>query len=175
MRDHTGQLSNTGLTAPTDSPVLGSPPPGPELIIGSNIFRNTNGVVKIHGKEQLVLEYQPEHGALLVTIDVYGEAGDHIAHVRRNRLLLNTDKRFAVECGGITPEGGSPFVRLLERGVVVFEASAVSDRRFQITTGKFYSHKGVAVEITPHYCRIGSGTALFGDIVENRGGTVVLG
>jgi len=31
------------------------------------------------------------------------------------------------------------------------------------------------VEITPHYCRVGSGTALFGNIVEARGGPAVLG
>lgn len=177
MRDQTGRLSDAGVSSPPDLPVLGSPPPGPELLIGSNIFRNTNGVVKIHGKEQLVLEYRPEDGALLLTIDLYGEAGDHIAHVRRNRLLLNKGERFTIECGGITAEGPPPFVRLCARssGAIVFEARAVSDRRFHISTGKFYSHQGLAVEITPHYCRIGSGTALFGDIVENRGGTVILG
>ena len=31
-----------------------------ELRIGSNIFRNTNGVVTIHGKEQLVIDIQNE-------------------------------------------------------------------------------------------------------------------
>jgi hypothetical protein len=177
MRDHTGRLSDAGVPSPADPLVLGSPLPGPELLIGSNIFRNTNGVVKIHGKEQLVLEYRPENGVLLLTIDLYGEAGDHIAHVRRNRLLLNKGERFLLESGGITPEGGNPFVRLCERSSagVVFEASALSERRFHIHTGKFYSHQGLAVDITPHYCRIGSGTALFGDIVENRGGTVALG
>jgi hypothetical protein len=40
---------------------------------------------------------------------------------------------------------------------------------------KFYSHKGTLVDITPHYCRIGAGTTLFGDISENKGGPVVLG
>jgi hypothetical protein len=31
------------------------------------------------------------------------------------------------------------------------------------------------VEITPHYCRIGSGTTLFGNIMEARGGPAILG
>jgi hypothetical protein len=57
----------------------------------------------------------------------------------------------------------------------VLEARAVSENKIQITSGKFYSHKGTLVEITPHYCRIGSGMTLFGNIVENRGGMVVLG
>ena len=46
---------------------------GLELLIGSNKFRNTNGVVRIQGKEQLFLESKPEQGLLLVTIDLYGE------------------------------------------------------------------------------------------------------
>lgn len=177
MTENSGGLSNAGLSTHTDMPVLGGPPPGPELLIGSNIYRNTNGVVKIHGKEQLVLEYRPEDGRLLLTIDLYDEAGDHVAHIRRNRLLLNSNERFAIDSAGAGGDGERPFVRLSQRGpgTVVFEASALSDRRFFISAGKFYSHKGMAVDITPHYCRIGCGTALFGDIVENRGGTVVLG
>ncbi|ALA60684.1 hypothetical protein [Nitrospira moscoviensis] len=150
---------------------------GPELLIGSNIFRNTNGVVKIDGKEQLVLEYRPEQALLWLTIDLYGEAGDHIAHVRRNRVVLNQGGRFSIESRGPGPEGEPPSVRLWDQqsGVLVCEANAVAENKIRISAGKFYSHKGQPVEITPHYCRIGSGTALFGDIVESRGGTVVLG
>jgi hypothetical protein len=59
-------------------------------------------------------------------------------------------------------------------GEVVLEVRALSETRSQIAAGKFCSHKGIPVEITPHYCRIGSGTTRFGDIVENRGGSVTL-
>ncbi len=152
------------------------PKVGPELLIGSNIFRNTNGVVKIHGKEQLVVEHRPEQGILFLTLDLYSEAGIHSAHVRRNRLVLNPGDRFGIEAGPL-PETGSPGVRLYDHltGTIVCEASVVSDNKIRISAGKFYSHKGVLVDITPHYCRIGSGTTLFGDVVENRGGTVALG
>lgn len=159
----------------------GASPPklGMEFLIGSNIFRNTNGVVKIHGKEQLVLEYKPERGLLLLTIDLYGEAGNHIAHLRRNALALNQDGRFAIEVHQAAPDvpGDVPSVRLRDQqsGALVFEASTLSDQKIHITIGKFFSHKGLPVEITPHYCRIGSGMTLFGDIVDSRGGMVVLG
>jgi hypothetical protein len=31
------------------------------------------------------------------------------------------------------------------------------------------------VSISPHYCRIGTGLTMFGDVVEGRGGTVAIG
>jgi hypothetical protein len=151
---------------------------GLELHIGSNIFRNTNGVVKIHGKEQIVVELRPDQGLLLLTLDLYSTAGAHLAHLRRNVLVLNRTDRFSVEIHRST-ETGAPdpaWVRVSDEttGEVALEVRALSDSRSQIAAGKFCSHKGIPVEITPHYCRTGSGTTRFGDIVESRGGSVTL-
>lgn len=163
----------------TDAAASGAPRTGLELLIGSNIFRNSNGVVKIHGKEQLVVESKPEQSLLLVTIDFYTEAGAHIAHLRRNVLALNQAGQFAVDIHrpAADSSGDPPWVRVFDQlgQQVVFEASIVSENKIRISTGRFYSHKGIPVEITPHYCRIGSGMTRFGDIVEARGGTIVLG
>jgi hypothetical protein len=60
-------------------------------------------------------------------------------------------------------------------GQVVLEARMASEYRVDISSGRLYSHKGMPVEITPHYCRIGSGTTLFGNIMEARGGPAILG
>ncbi|HWV46298.1 MAG TPA: hypothetical protein VN039_09825 [Nitrospira sp.] len=153
--------------------------PGLELRIGSNIFRSTNGVVKIHGKEQLVLEVKPERGLLLATLDLYNEHGIRLAHLRRNVLMLNDNGRFTVDVllgqGLSSVDSPSILVTDLQLGHVVLEARMTSEHRVDLVCGKLYSHKGMLVEITPHYCRIGSGTALFGNIVEARGGPAILG
>lgn len=179
MIDETLEPFRAGLSSRTDVTVAETQKPGLELLIGSNIFRNTNGVVKIHGKEQLVLESKLEQGLLLVTIDLYSEGGTHIAHLRRNVLALNQAGQFAIEIHRAQSDSPTeaPWTRLSDQqsGEIVLEAQVVSENKIQITSGKFYSHKGTLVEITPHYCRIGSGKTLFGDIVENRGGMVVLG
>lgn len=145
-----------------------------ELRIGSNIFRNTNGVVTIHGKEQLVVELKPELGQLLITLDLYSEQGVRTAHLRRNVLTLNARGRFAVD----TPQGQTlPSVLLsdLQSGHPVLEVHMVSAYRVDLVCGKLFSHKGMPVEITPHYCRIGSHTTLFGEILDMRGGPAILG
>lgn len=153
--------------------------PGLELRIGSNIFRRTNGVVKIHGKEQLFIEVKPEQGLLLATLDLYNERGIRIAHLRRNILTLNDNGRFAVDVRLgqrlSTVESPSVLVTELQSGHAVLEARLASECRVDLACGKLYSHKGVLVEITPHYCRVGSGTTLFGNIVEARGGPAILG
>lgn len=153
--------------------------PGLELRIGSNIFRSTNGVVKIHGKEQLVIEVKPERGPLLTTLDLYNERCIRIAHLRRNVLTLNDSGRFTVDGplgqGLSSVDSPSILVTDLQSGHVVLEVRRASEYRVDLTCAKLYSHKGMSVEITPHYCRIGSVTTLFGNIVEARGGPAILG
>lgn len=179
MTDDTLEPLNTSPSFREESAAAATQKFGPELLIGSNIFRNTNGVVTIQGKEQLVLETRPEQGLLLVTIDLYDATGSQIAHVRRNALVINRAAQFSIDIHQATTDmpSDAPWVRVYGRqsGEIAFEARIVSDNRLQITSGRFYSHTGALVDITPHYCRIGSGRTLFGDIVENRGKTVVLG
>ncbi len=164
-----------GRTAPAG--VLSRP--GLELRIGSNIFRRTNGVVTIHGKEQLVIEAKPEQGLLLATLDLYNEHGTRIAHLRRNVLTLNDRGQFTVDVRlgqGLSPSD-MPSVRLrdLQSGHFVFEARMASDSRVDLICGRLHSHKGIPVEITSHYCRIGSQAALFREIIEAQGGPAILG
>jgi hypothetical protein len=179
MIDETVESQRTGVATHTDPDGTDTRRTSFEMVIGSNLFRNTNGVVKIRGKEQLVCELRRDQGLLLVTMDLYAQDGAHVAHLRRNVLALNQSGQFAVEIDRSHEDGlgDMPTVRVWDRrsGEMVLEAKAASEHKIQITSGKFYSHKGTLIEITPNYCRIGSATTLFGDIVESRGGMVVLG
>lgn len=156
-----------------------SPKQDSSLGVGSNIFRSTNGVVKIHGKEQLAVEVKPGQRLLLITLDLYNERGARIAHVRRNVFTLNDRGRFTVDVllGQNLSSVDIPSVLVtdLHSGHVALEAQMTSEHRVDLACGKLYSHKGIPIEITPHYCRIGSGTALFGNVVEARGGSAILG
>ncbi|MCP9455536.1 MAG: hypothetical protein NNA18_05445 [Nitrospira sp.] len=149
-----------------------------ELLIGSNIFRDTNGVVKIEEKEQLVVEWRPNERLLLLTMDLYDEHGTHAAHVRRNVLVVNRSGQFGIEVHPSTTDihTDPPWVRLFDHqsGMVVLDVLMTSEYRAHIRAGRFFSHRGTGVDITPHYCRLGSHATLFGEIIEARGGMVVL-
>lgn len=142
------------------------------------MFRYTNGIVTIEGKAQLVIEPQPEE-ELLLTMDLYDPHGMHIAHLRRNVFMLNQSGQFAVETHRTQRDmpGDFPWVRLIDRqsGSPVIEIHMISAHRIHIVSGKFHTHRGVPVDITPNYCRIGPSTTLFGEIKDNRGGMVSLG
>jgi len=166
----------------TDSPELidiEKPEQGLELHVGSNVFRNTNGVVKLQGKEQLVLETQPQPLALLLTMDLYDEQGTRVGHIRRNALSAHSAGRFIINIkpsDEATPDD-PPSVTVADRttGHTVFEACLMQRRKVRITVGHFYTHKGELVTVSPHYCRIGTGFTLFGDVAESRGSAAAIG
>ena len=166
----------------TDSPELidiEKPEQGLELHVGSNVFRNTNGVVKLQGKEQLVLETQPDPLMLLLTMDLYDEQGTRVGHIRRNRLSAHGAGRFAlnIEAGGVAAQDSPPSVTVVDRttGHTVFEVCLLQRRKIRITVGNFYTHKGEFVTVSPHYCRIGTVLTLFGDVAESRGNAAAIG
>jgi hypothetical protein len=173
------QIKTIGIT---DSPELidiEKPEQGLELHVGSNVFRNTNGVVKLHGKEQLVLEMQPDPLALLLTMDLYDEQGTRVGHIRRNALSAHSVGRFTINAkasGKATPDD-FPAVTVADRttGHTVFEACLMQRRKVRITVGSFYTHKGELVTVSPHYCRIGTGFTLFGDVADSRSGAAAIG
>ena len=155
------------------------PEVGLELHVGSNIFRTTNGVIKFQGKEQVVLEVQQDPPALLLTMDFYDEHGRRIGHLRRNQLSAAGASRFAVAVTAPPdPTLDDPLtVTVSERatGSTIIEVYLFQRRKIRFTTAHFHTHKGDVVSISPHYCRLGTGLTMFGDVVEGRGGTAAIG
>jgi hypothetical protein len=155
------------------------PEVGLELHVGSNIFRTTNGVIKLQGKEQIVLEVQADPPALLLTMDFYDEQGQRIGHLRRNQLSAVGYHRFAVcVTSPQDPTLDDPLtVTVSERstGDTVIEVYLFQRRKIRFTTARFHTHRGDVVSISPHFCRIGTGLTMFGDVVEGRGGTAAIG
>jgi hypothetical protein len=150
-----------------------------DLAIGSNSFRNSNGVLAIHGKEQIVLETAADSDQLLLTMDLYDSAGRQAAHLRRNEWKFNLDDRFAFSAAAASPSlyGGAPWLKLVDKetGETVLEASATDREKIQILQGKLYTHKGQLLEITSHLCRIAGVVTMFGDTRDARGGAIVIG
>ena len=173
------QTKTTGITDSPELSDLEKPEQGLELHVGSNVFRNTNGVVTLQGKEQVVLEMQLDPLALLLTMDFYDDQGTRVGHIRRNALSAHSAARFAihVKAGDEAAPDNPPSITVVDQttGRIVFEACLIQRRKIRITVGRFCTHKGEAVTISPHYCRIGTGLTLFGNVAESRGGAAVIG
>ena len=173
------QSKTTDITDASELIDIEKPEQGLELHVGSNVFRNTNGVVKLQGKEQLVLETHPQPLTLLLTMDLYDEQGTRVGHIRRNALSTHSAGRFTIDIktSSEATTDDSPFVTVADRttGRTVFEACLAQRRKIRITVGNFYTHKGELVTVSPHYCRIGTGLTLFGDVAESRGSAAAIG
>lgn len=154
------------------------PETGLELHVGSNVFRNINGVVKLQGKEQMYWEVLPDLQSLLLTMDLYDDKGVRVGHIRRNVVKNGGAGRFTVTLNSNdnAEPNYTPSITVSDRsnGRIVIEAFLVQGRKIRIAAGSFYSHKGELVQISPHYCRIGTGRTLFGDVVESRGGNALI-
>ncbi len=150
-----------------------------ELNLGSNIFRNTNGVLALQGKEQIVLEMKPDHTQLLLTMDLYDAEGNHLAHLRRNTWAFNDKNRFQLSTSPVALSLFTDPVWLKltdkETGDVLLEVSTADKEKVQVLRGRFHTHKGKLVEITSHYCRMIGGSKKFCEVADVRGGAVVIG
>lgn len=149
-----------------------------DIKLGSNVIRNTNGVITIQGKEQVVLEWDRETRRMHLTMDFYDEAGNRLAHLRRNHWAYNNESGLIFLDNPESPPlfPSDYWIKILTResGECILEAKVSAQDILYITYGHFYSHQGQLVEISTHYCRIAGGTTMFGDVVDVRGGAISL-
>ena len=121
-----------------------------ELNIGSNVFRDTNGILFVDGREQISLEIGDINGKLLLNMDIYDEKGEHLAKLHRNSWSFVSNKdRFEITTN---PEA----LKLIDNnnGNVIIEANVVNSNEINILNGRFYSHNGLLIEVTPEYATI---------------------
>ena len=114
-----------------------------QLTIGSQRLRNTDGIITVSGSRQICLEWGPVDSELLLTMNLYGSGGTHIARLRRNQWTFNDRDRFEF---ATTARGLNLVDTKLRR--VVLDARILGADSVVITQGEFYSSTGHQVELT---------------------------
>jgi len=140
-----------------------------ELTIGSQVVRNTSGVLMVQGKEQICLELGPERDQLLLTMNLYITGGNHVARLRRNAWTFNDHDRFAltIALGALTLVDTTTHDLVLEVRVAGRDAVVIPQASFRTVTGQ-------RVEITPEHCRIEGQTGPGAVIVGGAGAVAIL-
>jgi len=141
-----------------------------ELNIESNIIRNSSGVLNVDGKDQIFLEIGKIDNQLLLTADIYNLQGNHIAKLRRNAWAFNRDEKFKIT----TDPASLNLIELIEEEEeeteqIIFEAKVLGKDKIEVPQGKFYTHRGDLVEITPEFWQIKDWT-ISGNSIDARGG-----
>ena len=139
-----------------------------ELNIGSNIIRNTSGVLNVSGKEQISLEIGKDDQVLL-TMDLYDQAGKNIAKLRRNAWAFNDGDRFA-----ITTSPKNLTLSDSKSGAIVVRVRVMDQTHIEIPEGRFFTHKGHLLEISPTFWRVAGNITMSGNVIDSCGGAVAL-
>jgi hypothetical protein len=119
-----------------------------ELNFGSNIVSNSNGILSIEGKNQIHIEVGDESQPFL-TMNLYDDKGKSVGVLTRNELVANPGNRFATTVTSSSLKLTDTTSDELIISVTVAEGNIV-----QILQGKFYTHVGKLLEITPDYYSI---------------------
>jgi hypothetical protein len=140
-----------------------------EINIGSDIFRNTSGVLSISGKNQIFLEIGGKDQRLLVSMDLYDRGGRHEAKLKRNVWVFNNGDLYRV-----TPQPLSLRIINADTDESVVEIRVVDQNKVKIPQGKFYTHQGTLLEITPGHWKIGELT-MSGNTIDSCGSPASIG
>ncbi len=140
-----------------------------DLEIGSNVYRNTDGIVECEGLAQLELTLRKPDGPLMVNFVVFDEVGRVTAKVVSSSMAFN--ERRALELSR-TPT--SLVITRGEGGKVILQVELVAPDRVAIRKGEFITAKGHVLEITSTEWRVGK-QRMSGKETDVKGRSVEIG
>lgn len=140
-----------------------------DVVIGGNIFRNTDGVVLVEGVPQLELILKEPTGPLLVNFALFDENGRMKAKVVNSSLMFN--------------EGGAYSLSRIERGIllahaqtekVILRAEVKEPNTVAVPEAEFVTARGRTLQVTAVDWSIAGTRTAQGD-ADLKGGSIELG
>jgi hypothetical protein len=115
-----------------------------DVEIGSNLYRNTNGMIAIEGVPQLEVAIKPSTGTLLVNFALFDGAGKMLAKMSDSTLMFNERRAYEVN-----KTAKSVALKQIESGKIILQMELRSPDVVAITKGEFHTVKGHLIEVTP--------------------------
>ena len=140
-----------------------------DLEIGSNLYRNTDGMLEIEGVPQIMIALRKPGGPLLVNFVVFDNVGRVEAKMVDSTMAFN--ERRAHELTR-TPTG--LVMKHSESGKVVLQVELKESGRVVVQKGEFLTVKGHLLEISPAEWRLAKRRMSGGD-TDLNGGAVLIG
>ena len=140
-----------------------------DVEIGSNLFRNSDGVVEVEGLPQIEFVLRNSGGSLMVNFVVFDENGKLLAKVVNSSMAFNESSIHALER---TPTS----IKLTKEssGKVVLQAYLREPDRVVVPQAEFVTIRGHLLEVSSVEWRIGEKRASQED-EDVKGGPVVIG
>jgi len=140
-----------------------------DVEVGSNLYRDTDGMIEIEGVPQIQVALKPTTGDLLVTFALFDGSGKVTAKLIESTLMIN--ERRAYEVNTTTKS-----LRLTHStsGTVILQMDVKAPGVVAFTKGEFHTIKGHVIQVSPTEWKIDKLRAS-GTTQDVKGGSVVLG
>jgi hypothetical protein len=140
-----------------------------DVEVGSNLYRNTDGIIEIEGVPQIQVALKLATGALLVNFALFDADGKVTAKLNDSTLMINEKRAYEV-----TKTPKSLLLTHSASGTVILQMEVKAPDVVAITKGEFYTIKGHMIRITPAEWNIDKLRAS-GTTQDVKGKAVVLG
>jgi hypothetical protein len=140
-----------------------------DVEIGSNLYRNTNGMITIEGVPQIEVAIKRSSGTLLVNFALFDEGGKMIAKLTDSTLMFNERRAYEVN-----KTAKSLALKQIDSGKVILQMELRAAEVVAITKGEFHTVKGHLIQVTSTEWQIDKVRAS-GTSQDMQGGEVVLG
>lgn len=140
-----------------------------DVEVGSNLYRNTDGMIEIEGVPQIQVTLKPATGALRVNFALFDVEGKVTAKLNDSTLMINEKRAYEV-----TQTPKSLLLIHLASGTVILQMEVKAPDVVAFTKGEFHTIKGHVIRISPTEWNIDKLRAS-GTTQDARGGPVALG
>lgn len=115
-----------------------------DIEIGSNLYRNSNGIIEVEGVPQIQLTRHPSTGALLVNFALFDVNGRMLAKLVDSTMMFN-DRR-AYES---TKTDKSVAIKEAASGKVLLQLDLTAPDVVSFSRGEFHTMKGHVFQVSP--------------------------
>jgi len=140
-----------------------------DVEVGSNLYRNTDGMIEIEGVPQIQVTLKPVTSALLVNFALFDVEGKVTAKLNDSTLMINEKRAYEV---AKTPK--SLLLTHLASGTVILQMEVKAPDVVAFTKGEFHTIKGHVIRISPTEWNIDK-HRVSGTTHDAKGGPVALG
>ncbi|MCI0427185.1 MAG: hypothetical protein L0Z46_04115 [Nitrospiraceae bacterium] len=140
-----------------------------DVEVGSNLYRNTDGMIEIEGVPQIQVAIKATTGALLVNFALFDAGGKVTAKLVDSTLMINERRAYEVNK---TPN--SLLLTHPASGTIVLQLDVKAPDVVAFTKGEFHTIKGHVIQVSPTEWKIDKLRAS-GMTQDVKGGSVVLG
>jgi len=140
-----------------------------DVEVGSNLYRNTDGMIEIEGVPQIQVVLKPITGALLVNFALFNAEGKVTAKLNDSTLMINEKRAYDV-----TKTPKSLLLTHPASGTVILQMEVREPDLVAFTKGEFHTVKGHVIRVSPTEWNIDKLRAS-GTTQDLKGKSVVIG